>query len=58
MGVALKAPLCAYDKIYTLPMLTIKEDKGKLYTVTKLRNCSQMPFGKSTKVLSIAEFAR
>ncbi len=28
MGVALKAPLAPFDKIYTLPMLTIKEDKG------------------------------
>lgn len=28
MGVALKAPLTSYDVIYTLPMLTIKEDKG------------------------------
>ncbi len=28
MGVALKAPLTTFDKIYTLPMLTIKEDKG------------------------------
>lgn len=28
MGMALKAPLTSYDKIYTLPMLTIKEDKG------------------------------
>ena len=28
MGVALKAPLSVYEKIYTLPMLTIKEDKG------------------------------
>jgi len=28
MGVALKAPLTGYDKIFTLPMLTIKDDKG------------------------------
>jgi leucyl-tRNA synthetase len=28
MGVALKAPFSVYDKIFTLPMLTIKEDKG------------------------------
>ena len=28
MGLALKAPLSVYEKIYTLPMLTIKEDKG------------------------------
>ena len=29
MGLPLKAPLSVYDVIYTLPMLTIKEDKGK-----------------------------
>ena len=28
MGVCLKAPLTSYDVIYTLPMLTIKDDKG------------------------------
>lgn len=28
MGVALEAPMAPYPKIYTLPMLTIKEDKG------------------------------
>jgi len=28
MGVPLKAPLTPYDIIYTLPMLTIKDDKG------------------------------
>lgn len=28
MGVSLKAPLTSYDVIYTLPMLTIKDDKG------------------------------
>lgn len=28
MGVALKAPLTSYDRIYALPMLTIKSDKG------------------------------
>jgi leucyl-tRNA synthetase len=28
MGVALEAPLTCNTKIYTLPMLTIKEDKG------------------------------
>ena len=30
MGVALKAPLTSYEVIYTLPMLTIKEDKGHI----------------------------
>jgi len=28
MGLALSAPLAHYDRIYTLPMLTIKNDKG------------------------------
>ncbi|EDR29663.1 leucyl-tRNA synthetase, cytoplasmic, putative [Entamoeba dispar SAW760] len=28
LGTALKAPLTSYDKIYTLPMTTILEDKG------------------------------
>lgn len=28
MGMPLKAPMSEYEKIYTLPMLTIKEDKG------------------------------
>ena len=30
MGLPLKAPLTSYDIVYTLPMLTIKEDKGKV----------------------------
>lgn len=28
MGIALKAPMTSYEKIYTMPMLTIKENKG------------------------------
>ena len=28
MGIALNAPLTHHEKIYTLPMLTIKEGKG------------------------------
>lgn len=28
MGAALKAPMTSYERIYALPMLTIKEDKG------------------------------
>lgn len=28
MGISLKSPKTSYDVIYTLPMLTIKEDKG------------------------------
>ena len=30
MGLPLKAPLTSYDIVYTLPMLTIKEDKGEV----------------------------
>lgn len=30
MGLPLRAPLSVYDVIYTLPMLTIREDKGQL----------------------------
>lgn len=28
LGVALKAPLAQYEKVYALPMMTIKMDKG------------------------------
>lgn len=28
LGCALKAPLTPYEKIYALPMMTIKDDKG------------------------------
>ena len=28
LGLALKAPNCKYDKVYSLPLLTIKMDKG------------------------------
>lgn len=28
LGCCLKAPMTTYEKIYTLPMLTIKDDKG------------------------------
>lgn len=30
LGLPLKAPLTKYDVIYTLPMLTIKDDKGNI----------------------------
>lgn len=33
MGIALHAPLTSNEKIYTLPMLTIKEDKGTLKSI-------------------------
>ena len=29
MGIPLNAPLTSHSVVYTLPMLTIKEDKGK-----------------------------
>ena len=29
MGIALSGPLTSYKTIYTLPMLTIKADKGR-----------------------------
>lgn len=29
IGLPLKAPLTSYDTVYTLPMLTIKFDKGQ-----------------------------
>ncbi len=28
LGCALSAPLASYNKVYSLPMLTIKDDKG------------------------------
>lgn len=28
LGAALAAPLTSYEKIYALPMMTIKDDKG------------------------------
>ena len=33
LGLPLKAPLTSYDVIYTLPMLSIKEDKGLCHVV-------------------------
>ncbi len=40
MGLAVQSPLTSYAKVYVLPMLTIKEDKGivcKLSPYTELR---------------------
>ena len=37
MGLGLSAPLSLYSTIYTLPMLTIKEDKGT-GVVTSVKN--------------------
>jgi leucyl-tRNA synthetase len=31
LGASLSAPLTSYKVIYVLPMLTIKEDKGRVY---------------------------
>ena len=45
MGVALSGPLTAFKKIYTLPMLTIKEGKGTervqpgLNSSLKMKDC-------------------
>lgn len=39
LGVALSAPLTSYQVIYTLPMLTIKEDKGKPIDQLSFSNC-------------------
>lgn len=38
MGLPLKAPLTSYDVIYTLPMLTIKYNKGQSSTQEKTSN--------------------
>ena len=38
MGLPLNAPLTKYDIIYTLPMLTIKEDKGE----GRIRMCKEL----------------
>lgn len=38
MGLPLKAPLTCYDVIYTLPMMTIKDDKG--WSFSPLELCS------------------
>lgn len=36
MGMALNAPLTCHKVIYTLPMLTIKEDKGLFLSIKDL----------------------
>ena len=47
MGLPLKAPLTCYDIIYTLPMLTIKEDKGVVMScdihvmIARILRCSK-----------------
>lgn len=35
LGLGLKSPLTKYDRIYALPMLTVKDDKGNLFIVTR-----------------------
>ncbi len=32
LGLPLKAPLAVYETVYTLPMLTVKEDKGQSWS--------------------------
>ena len=53
MGLALKAPLSVYEKIYTLPMLTIKEDKGTEFLALKVR-ISQKDFFLSSNQKNIS----
>lgn len=36
MGVALSGPLTVYEKIYTLPMINIKEGKGSCSAGTEI----------------------
>ena len=35
MGIPLKAPLTFYPVIYTLPMLTIKDNKGIIIVISQ-----------------------
>lgn len=61
MGIPLKAPLAPFERIYTLPMLTIKEDKGT-GVVTSVPSDSPgksydgMLMNKSCQVLLITSF--
>lgn len=32
LGLPLRAPLAVYEVVYTLPMLTVKEDKGQSWS--------------------------
>ena len=39
MGIPLNAPLTPHTIVYTLPMLTIKEDKGETKSVNAFTCC-------------------
>ena len=45
MGIPLDAPLTHHKVVYTLPMLTIKEDKGKSCTTAAPVNPAAPPLG-------------
>lgn len=45
MGIPLDAPLTHHKVVYTLPMLTIKEDKGKSCTTAAPVNPVAPPLG-------------
>ena len=45
MGIPLDAPLTHHKVVYTLPMLTIKEDKGKSCTTAGPVNPAAPPQG-------------
>lgn len=45
MGIPLDAPLTHHKVVYTLPMLTIKEDKGKSCTTAGPVNPAAPPLG-------------
>ena len=47
MGLPLSAPLTSYNVIYTLPMLTIKEDKGWITDdVMMMSSCDSIRNGR------------
>jgi len=60
MGIPLKAPLAPFERIYTLPMLTIKEDKGTGVVTSVPSDSPGKSFGmlmnKSCQVLLITSF--
>ena len=52
MGIPLDAPLTHHKVVYTLPMLTIKEDKGKSCTTAAPVNPAASPLGYQGDKLS------
>lgn len=52
MGIPLDAPLTHHKVVYTLPMLTIKEDKGKTCTTAAPVNPAASPLGYQGDKLS------